>query len=244
MAGIIAPIMMFGQDTFTPGLTQNHPLGTAGMTKDGRIFRYCQAGGVDLVAGNLIQGAAPLANHLANTPPVVAVGDKSFSYTPGATAGAANLYAEGYLQVDTTPGNGLTYQVAGHAAITASVAFTLLLVDAIQVALTASSRVGLIPNAWKNVIQSPTTPTAKMVGFAPVIIPTTAFGWLCTHGVVSALIDATAPLITAPVVPSTATAGAVAKYTTAAADVIVEVVGKTMQVTVSAKNNFIFALID
>jgi hypothetical protein len=244
MPGLVAPITMFAHDAFTSSSIQGHPLGTAAKTRDGRIFRYCQAGAVDLVAGNLIQAAAPITAHLANTPPVVAVGDKSFSYTPAGTGGAANLYTEGFLQVDTTPGNGFTYQVSGHAAITASVAFTLNLVDAIQVALTASSRVGLIPNPWKNVIQSPTTPTAKMVGFAPCVITTVQFGWLCTHGVVSALIDATAPLITAPVVPSTATAGAVAKYTTAAADVIVEVVGKTMQVTVSAKNNFIFALID
>jgi hypothetical protein len=73
------------------------------------VFRYCAAGASDTVAGSVYQSAAPIPNHLANTPPAVAVGATSFTYTPGNTAGAANLYAEGYLQVDTTPGNGYTY---------------------------------------------------------------------------------------------------------------------------------------
>src|SRR5262249_45632139 len=99
---------VFGQDGFTSSLTHFHPLGRRAVTKDGRVFRYTVAGGADLVAGNVQQSAAPITNHLAQTPPVVAVGATSFQFTPGATAGAANLYAEGYLQVDTTPGNGYT----------------------------------------------------------------------------------------------------------------------------------------
>src|SRR5262252_3590607 len=111
----------FQQDSFTSSSTQLFPLGTRAQTRDGRVFRYCQMGAADGVAGDLYQSAAPIPNHLANTPPVVALGATSFSYTPGATGGAANLYSEGYLQVDTTPGNGYIYKVLGHAAIPASV---------------------------------------------------------------------------------------------------------------------------
>jgi hypothetical protein len=231
-----------GQDAFTSSSTQIHPLGARAYTRDGRRFRYCQAGASDLVAGNLIQGAAPLANHLANTPPAVAIGDKSFSYTPGATAGAANLYAEGFLQVDTTPGNGYTYQISGHAAITSSTAFTLYLLDAVQVALTTSSRVGLIPNAYKNVIQCPTTITAKVVGVAGYIITGTQYGWLQTWGPSSVLINGT-PAITAPVINSGTTAGAVDVWT-AAAQPTANLVGHMMQVGVSGKNNFVFLGLD
>jgi hypothetical protein len=231
------------QDTFTGSTTQVHALGTLAMTADGRRFRYCQVGASDLVAGNVIQGAAPITAHLANTPPAVAAGALSFSYTPGATAAAANLYAEGYLQVDTTPGNGYTYQVAGHAAITASTAFTLHLRDPIQVALTTSSRVGLMPNAYKAVIKTPTTNTAKVVGVAPAPLVASTYGWLQTYGPCSTLINGT-PAITAPVVNSGTTAGAVDKWTTAAADVAVTVVGNMMQVGVSGKNNFVFLTLD
>lgn len=230
-------------DSFSSSATQAQPLGTRAYTSDGRRFRYCQAGAADLVAGNVIQSAAPVALHLANTPPAVAVGATTFTYTPGNTAGAANLYSEGYLQVDTTPGNGYIYQVAGHAAITASTAFTLNLVDPIQVALTTSSRVGLVHNAFKNVIQCPTTNTAKVVGVAPCIITATQYGWLQTYGPASVLINGT-PAITAPVVNSGTTAGAVDKWTTAAADVAVTVVGAMMQVGVSTKNNFVFVTLD
>jgi hypothetical protein len=232
-----------GQDSFGSSATQLHPLGTKAETKDGRIFRYCQAGAVATVAGSLYQSAAPLTNHLANTPPAVAVGATSFSYTPGATAGAANLYAEGYLQVDTTPGNGYCYVVAGHDAITASTAFTLYLRDAIQVALTTSSRVGLSPNPYKNVIVTPTTNTAKVVGVPGTVIAISEYGWLQTRGPASVLINGT-PAITAPVVNSGTTAGAVDKWTTAAADVAVTPVGFMMQVGVSGKNNFVFLTLE
>lgn len=234
-----APLVGFGQDGFTASTTQKHSLGARAQTNDGRVFRYCQAGGADLVAGNVIQSSAPVTAHLANTPPAVAIGATAFTYTPGAATGAANLYAEGYLQVDTTPGNGYTYQVAGHAAIASSTAFTLVLVDPIQVALTTSSRVGLLANAYKNVIQTPTTQTAAVVGVAPYVIPTTQYGWLQTWGPASVLINGT-PAITAPVVNSATTAGAVDKWTTAAADVAVQLVGHMMQVGVSTKCNFVF----
>src|SRR5262249_22719181 len=124
-------------DGFSNLATQQHPLGTVAETNDGRIFKYAQAGASDLVAGNLLQSAAPIPNHLARTAPVVAIGAFSFTFTPGATAGAANLYAEGYLQVDTgvAAENGYTYGVSGHAAIGSGTAFTLNLLDPIQIAL-------------------------------------------------------------------------------------------------------------
>lgn len=223
--------------------TQMHPLGTIARTKDGRRFRYSQVGAVDTVAGSLYQAAAPIPNHLANTPPAVAIGATSFTYTPGATAGAANLYAEGYLQVDTTPGNGYMYTVASHAAISSSTAFTLNLAEPIQIALTTSSRVGLLHNSYKNVIVCPTAITGRVAGFAVGVITLAQYGWLQTRGPVAALINGT-PAITSPVANSATTAGAVDVWTTAAAAVTITPVGYMMQVGVSGKNNAVFATID
>jgi len=227
----------YGQDGFTSSSTQLHPLGSRAVTKDGRVFRYAQAGAADTVAGSVYQSAAPIANHLANTPPAVAVGATSFSYTPGATAGAANLYAEGYLQVDTTPGNGYTYQVSGHAAISASTAFTLSLLDPIQVALTASSRVGLVHNPYKNVIVNPTTATAAVAGVSPYVITTAQYGWLQTWGPASVLINGT-PGVGIAVVISATTAGAV-DVAAVAAEINTRTIGHMMQVGVSTKNNMV-----
>lgn len=236
-------VQSVGQDNFVSSSTQIHSLGTRAMMKDGRVYRYAQAGGSNLVAGNLLQSAAPIANHLAQTAPVVAIGAVSFSFTPGATAGAANLYAEGYLQVDTgvAAENGYTYSVSGHAAITSSTAFTLNLNDPIQVALSASSTVGLVHNSYKNVIQTPTTITAKVCGVAPYIISTTQYGWVQTWGPASVLINGT-PAVTAPVINGGTTAGSVDVWTSAAQPTA-NLVGHMMQVGVSTKNNMVFLCI-
>lgn len=231
-----------GQDSLTSSATQYHPLGTIGRDNFGGIYRYSQMGAVDSVAGNVYQSAVQIANHLAQTPPVVALGARTFQFTPGATAGAANLYAEGYLQVDTTPGNGYIYSVSGHPAIVSSTAFTLTLNEQIQVALTASSRVGLIHNPWKNVLVVPTTQTAAAAGFAVCIITATQYGWLKTRGPVSALINGT-PAANTLVTPSATTAGAVDVITTTNL-VTNSVVGQMMQTGVSTKNNFVMATIE
>jgi hypothetical protein len=225
---------------YTDNATQFHPLGTTGHANDGRIFKYAQAVATT-VAGNVQQSTAPLANHLAKTTPIVAIGATSFVFTPGNTAGAANLYAEGYLQVDTTPGNGYTYAVSGHAAITASTAFTLYLAEPIQIALTASSTAGLMHNPCKNVIICPTTQTATAVGVCTYIITGTNYGWIQSNGPCSVLINGT-PTVTAPVVPSGTTAGAVDLWTTAAAAVTVQPFGHMMQVGVSTKNNMVYLM--
>src|SRR5262245_5977827 len=214
------------------------PLGTVVEPRNGRSYRWCKAGAANLVAGNVIQSSAIIANHLANTPPAVAIGATSFSYTPGATAGAANLYAEGYLQVDTTPGNGYTYSISGHAAITASTAFTLFLSpdDPIQIALTTSSRVGLVANPYQNVIQSPvTTLTGTTVGVATYIITLAQNGWLQTWGPCSVLMGDTTAVGLSVGVPGGA-AGATVAYAAATTTLV----GQMMQTAVNAKNNFVF----
>jgi hypothetical protein len=223
---------------YTDNATQFHPLGTLGFANDGRVFKYAQAAATT-VAGNVQQSAAPIGNHLAKTAPVVAIGATSFVFTPGNTAGAANLYAEGYLQADTGPGNGYTYSISGHAAITASTAFTLYLAEPIQIAFSGSSALGLVHNPCKNVIICPTTQTATAVGVCSYIITGTNYGWIQSNGACSVLINGT-PTITAPVVPSGTTAGAVDLWTTAAAAVTVQPIGHAMQVGVSTKNNFVY----
>lgn len=230
---------MTGGDSFSSSASpQANSLGAKRNTNDGRAFRYCLAGAADLVAGNVIQGPAIVTAHLANTPPAVSVGDKSFTYTPGAATGAANLYAGGFLQVDTTPGNGYTYQVSGHAAIASATAFTLNLTDAIQVALTTSSRVGLIANPYRGVIQFPvTTATGAYVGIAPTIITAAQYGWLQTAGPASVLIAGTPALGALVMTPSSAAGSAIICTTTNL--IVAQWVGNMGQIGVDGKNNLV-----
>jgi hypothetical protein len=211
MPNLTGYTMITGGEIFSSSSTQAHPLGTRGQTRDGRQYRYCQAGASALVVGNVIQAPAQITTHQDMTPSAAAIGATSISVTPGATAGAANLYAEGWAFISVTPGLGYLYEVSGHLAITASTAFTVNLFadSAIQVALTTSSRVGLTHNPYKNVIQSPvTTLTAAVVGVAVYPIVATEYGWVQTSGPAGVLVAGTPGVGLAVVVPATA-AGAV-----------------------------------
>lgn len=218
-----------GQDLFVSSATPKASLGTRMPVQDGRVFRYCRAGsGAALVAGNVIQGPATIAAHLANTPPVVAIGATSFTYTPGAATATAGYYADGLLQVDTAPGNGYSYAVAGHDAIASGTAFTLNLKDPIQVALTGTSRVGLIPNPYNGAIQMPiTTATGLLIGVATYIINAGEYGWIQTWGLCSALVTGTPALGAGVMAPGTV-AGAMEVVTTTNL-VVAQYVGRMAQ---------------
>lgn len=235
----------YGINSKEYGATQLHPLGTRGVDRHGRVYRYVKAGASDLVAGDAIQSPAIVANHLANTPPAVAIGADYFTYTPGATAGDENQYAGGFLQIDTTPGNGRMYGVDGHPAITSATAFRLQLTkdDTPRVALTTSSRVGLIRNPYNGVIQMPvTTATGILVGVAVSAIPAGQFGWIQTWGYAAVLINGTPALGAMVVAPSATTAGAV-DVITATNLVTAQIVGRMGQVGVSTKNNAVYLTI-
>jgi hypothetical protein len=188
----------FASTAYTSSTSPSDPpyvLGQAAYGRDGTVFHYCQAGASALVAGNVIQSPAQIANHLNMAPSAtVAVGATTMTLTPGATGGAANLYQDGTLIVSTTPGLGQTFRVRSHAAITASTAFDIFLYsdDAVAVQLTTTSRLDLQQNVYKGVIQAPvTTLTGAIVGVAPYAIAATEYGWLQTWGPCGVLIDGT-----------------------------------------------------
>lgn len=239
MAKFISEAIGIGQDDFVSSSTQKHQIGTRAVDDTGRVFRYVKAGAVDLVAGNIIQSPAIVANHLANTPPAVAVGARSFTYTPGATLGTADQYLDGFLQVDTTPGNGYTYALDSHAAFGSATAFTLNLKDPVQVALTTSSRVGLLANKYRGVIQLPvTTATGTIVGVATYVISATHWGWIGTWGQFSCLTTGT-PALGAMVMGPGTVAGAVQVVVAAGTLIVAQIIGHMAQVGVDTKNNFV-----
>lgn len=237
-SGAAAPFDSLDYNSSSFGL----PVGTIARDNFGDVYRFCLVGAADTVPGSLYQSAAPIANHLATTATATAVGATSLTFTPGATGGAANLYAGGILQVDTAPGNGYAYRVSGHPAITVSTAFTLTLAEPIQVALTTSSRLGLLHNRFMNVIVNPTTCTGATAGWAMSVIPAGNYGWLKTRGPVAALINGT-PGVGIGVVVSATTAGAV-DVAAVAAEINVRIIGHMLQVGVSTKNNGVYALLD
>ena len=200
------------QDSST---VQQAPLGTLMFSRDGRGFRYVLNGAAALVAGNAIQHAAQKTNYQNLTPVAAAIGATSFTTTPGATASVANQFAEGWVQVDTTPDIGAMYQIASHIANAGSVAqaYQLYSDEYLRTAWTSATRIGIIENVYSRLIQSPvTTLTGAIVGAAvwPIPASTTSvfqYGWVQTHGPANLLVAGTPAVGNAISCPTTAAGG-------------------------------------
>jgi hypothetical protein len=185
-------------------------LGAMITGEDGREFRWCYAGSTTLVAGNLQQSPAQIANHInLVVVQAQAIGDTQITVTLGGTAATANQYAGGYAQVYTSTGAGLQYSISSHPAqATTTGNLTLNLSDPILVAITTSSTVSLVLNPYNGVIVNPISATGAPVGVAHWALPTATYGWIQTHGVANVLNDA-GTTVGLGLAPSAGTAGAV-----------------------------------
>lgn len=172
-------------DQFNSSADQRgHPLGGRMVFGDGRQFRYVENAAVLLVAGDVIQSSAAVADHVLQTPSAAAaVGDGELAVTLGSTAATVNQYKDGYLHIPIGAAKGGLYTVKAHPAVDSAGVFTIPFHEDVQVAIpTTANSVSLIANQYKGVIQSPTTLTGGIVGVAPFAIPVSEFGWLQTNG--------------------------------------------------------------
>jgi len=199
---------LFSENSSTP----NHNLGAYVESDDGRGFRYVKVGATALVPGKLYQAPAEAANHQDVVPAAAAIGATSVTVTLGATAATANQYANGWMMVSVTPGQGYQYKIKSHPAADASATLVLTLEDPIQVALTTSSNCDLVANPFNGVVVNPTTATSAPVGAAVYPVTAAYYGWLQVKGPANLLADGTVTVGTA-VVASNATAGAVEALT-------------------------------
>lgn len=196
---------------FISTTTREAELGAQLCTRDGRVFRYVKNGAVAMVVGNVQQAPAQITNHQQLVPTATAVGSRTIQVALGATLASANQYAGGWAIIDTTPGLGYAYPISSHpaAAQSANLVVTLPADATVQVALTTSSRVSLVPNPYNGVIQSPvTTLTGVVVGVAVAPLAASEYGWVQISGPGAVLVAGTPGVGLAVVVPATA-AGAV-----------------------------------
>jgi hypothetical protein len=181
------------------------------------------------------------------TPVAAALGATAVTVALGGTLATANQYAGGWLQVDTTPGNGRMYAISGHpaAALSTNLVVTLAPDDPIRgVALTTASRVGLIANPYNGVIETPlTTATGVIVGVALEAVPINNFCWLQTWGPAPVLINGT-PALGSQVIGVSATTAGTVDIAAAATLITGQQIGRMMQIGVSGKNNAVFLTID
>lgn len=208
------------------------PLGTQLIMQDGRKYRFAMAGASLLVIGDLLQNAATVANDVGRTAIAAALGARSPTLTTGGAV-TANAYAQGYFVVDVDPGKGL-YCIDNHLAGTTATAYNLAAGHAIRVAaLTTTSRVSLIPNPYKSVIQFPaTTPTGAAAGVAVSAIGAKGSGWIQTAGNAAVLTSGT--LVVGNMAVSIIGAGAVGPTGSTTPLVAQQIVGQVVRVAANA----------
>ena len=197
-------------DLYVSGTTQLHELGELRVDRQGRKFRYCRAGAVALAAGQLQQAPAQITTNQNLVVVTGAINSKEIVATLAAAV-VENQYAGGWVAITVTPGVGYAYKIKGHAAQSVATGdVTLALDDIVQVALTTTSRVDLVPNPWNAVIVSiGGTNTGKIAGVANDVIAIDAYGWLQTGGACTVLNDAGTIVVGNELSASNGTVGAV-----------------------------------
>jgi len=220
----------------------NTILGTKWDTEDGRELTLVLAGASNLAQGKAMQSAALIANH-QNLVTVSFTAYSTTNGTPasvlvtlGGTAVTANQYQNGYAVVTSGTGLGQTLQIQGHLAQASTTGnVSIVLADATNIALDATSTISLVPQPGNGVIINPTARTNAPVGVTLYPITAANYGFVVSKGVTSALIDASAPAAGAPLSVSSATAGALGQTRYATNVVTDAVVGKGIVATTSAQ---------
>lgn len=202
------------------------PLGTRGTTPDGRVFRYCKAGGAITIGGIVQMEAGNVIATVPQTSNLVLATDLAYGLTisttfsqiavkatlwGNATAIVANNFKEGYLMVGGTgrpTGSGQMFKIKSHTGLTASsttppyIVFTLEDGEHPETAFTTDVAIGFRKNAYDDVILVvySAEPTAPVVGIAQCAVASGDYFWVQTWGTGMALVGsattARVPLVT------------------------------------------------
>lgn len=170
-------------------------LGTVGVARDGDLYRFTQAGAVNLAAGKVTVTPAKVANHtnlaLASTSNV-AVGSTKITVTLGGTAATQDQYKDGYALINDGTGVGQKLQIVGNTAQSSTTGTVdLLLAPGLTTALAvADTKVSLMPNPWSASIVHPGSSVSFYCNGVPQIAVTaTYYYWSKTRGLASVLSD-------------------------------------------------------
>ena len=213
-----------GDEKLSYAANQNgRVLGTRAVTPDGRVFRWALNGGVALEAGKLVQTAAEIHSSVfVNGLTVVnttSTGVTTITVLMATTILAANIYADGDLTVDTSPGQAM-YRIKSHQAAGSAenAEFTLYESDEIKNALTSGTTlVGFKRNPYTSVIITPTTITGRVIGATPINVAIGGYFWLQTWGVALVNMDQ-APVAGKRVITGILSAGQLDISSTSSAD--------------------------
>lgn len=169
----------------TDKTAQQTTLGTCRSLAAGREIVYAGVGAAAISAAHVVQGIAPIANHMACAVAATAsIGAKVVNVTLGATAVAKDKYQDGFLAVVSGTGKGYSYMVDYHLSAALSTALNIYIKDGLEKALSDSSVVTLLANKYAKCIVAPVDgPTAPVIGVSLCTASANSFVWLAKKGV-------------------------------------------------------------
>jgi hypothetical protein len=208
---VLNPTIPIDQSIYEDSSTAKARLGTKLIVGD-REFRYARAAAASsLVAGRVSVMAEASTGFCTTTLTLAAASSGQNIVTCTSTSlAAANDFAEGFLYVADSNGEGYMGRIKSNAA--GSTGFNVTLYDNLPAALTATSKAGLVPNQYAAVTL---TATGKPMGVNPIAVTSSYYFWLQTKGMANVLRADTAAAF-APLKIS-ATAGALSACGTLAA---------------------------
>lgn len=165
-------------------------LGEVGVTVDGRVYRYAQAGGTDLDPGKLCVNADANADVVNKTVArTYAAGTQEVIIDAGGAI-AADAYIDGTLAITDATGEGVLSRVVGNTVTTGAAELTVFLQEPIPVALTIDvSEATLLKSPWDDIVISATDQADQPVGVPNVLIDDADYGWVQTGGMCAVWAD-------------------------------------------------------
>jgi len=206
-------LQSYPPNSYAENATQQFPLGTK-LIQGERVWRYCKNSSAALTTlGTPLQSAARI--HAEADDDIVlgvtaSIGDYDISLTSTTNLATsplstANGFAEGYLYVNDSTGQGQTYKIKSHEAASGTNQFIVTLYDPLTVAVTAAaSEFGIVQNSYANVIATAAVLTSMCVGVNPIAVTASYYFWSQTGGPAAIACNAAVALGTSVVVGTTA----------------------------------------
>jgi hypothetical protein len=183
-------LQLSAQDIRATSTTKAMALGSVGVTRDGRVYRYTKAGGTTLDPGKLTVAATVNSDVTNKTVArTYATGVREVIIDAGGAI-TANAYADGTLNINDATGEGISYLVVGNTATSGAAELTVTLDEPVMSALTIDvSEASLTKNPWGDTVISVTDQADMPVGIPNVSITNATYGWTQTRGVCAAWAD-------------------------------------------------------
>jgi hypothetical protein len=183
LSNVLLPQIPVSQSIYEESTSQQARIGSRVVVGDTE-YRYAKAG-TNMVAGNICVSINDTAVNKSTVGAAVAVGTFEVPIY-SATDLAAQAFADSYLCVMDSGGEGISYRIKNHPAITATTAGQkVTLYDAIASggAMTTATKLAIVQNPYAKLLSgTDVTVTAPVWGVAPIAVTSGNYFWAAVAG--------------------------------------------------------------